>query len=391
MIKPKFFAKIQSFLLLFLVIFLTFVSSVAIAKAEERVFLDISLKFLDKYELSSQPAEYNNLGGLSGITYDRKKDLYYIISDERGQLSPPHFYTAKIDLNQSNLNQIKIAKFEVKAITFLKNKQGETYPPNTVDGESIAISPRNTLFISSEGLTQKKVPPFIGEFDFNGNLKNQIPLPTYYLPNQNDQPINQGVRDNLGFEALAVKANGTVPEDPFRLFVGVEAALKQDIDSENPQTQLNSRLLHYVMNPFGKPNLISEKIYTLEKPSLGVVYNGLTDLTALKQEGYLLSLERTFGLRGAGAKIFQIVLNNATDISNQETIKNTNNYIPIKKKLLLNLNELGIKIDNLEGMTLGPKLKDGTQSLILISDNNFSKDQKTQILLLKLIEKNKPN
>ncbi|NEO01152.1 MAG: esterase-like activity of phytase family protein, partial [Moorea sp. SIO3I7] len=54
---------------------------------------------------------------------------------------------------------------------------------------------------------------------------------------------------------------------------------------------------------------------------------------------------------------------------------------PLQKKLLLDLSELGIYLDNLEGMTLGPRLSDGTQSLILVSDNNFSEAQVTQFLL----------
>jgi len=35
-------------------------------------------------------------------------------------------------------------------------------------------------------------------------------------------------------------------------------------------------------------------------------------------------------------------------------------------------------------MTLGPQLPDGSQSLILLSDDNFSDNQETQILLFRL-------
>jgi hypothetical protein len=54
------------------------------------------------------------------------------------------------------------------------------------------------------------------------------------------------------------------------------------------------------------------------------------------------------------------------------------------KKLLLNMDNLGIYIDNIEGVTFGPKLPDGKSSLLFISDNNFNPLQKTQFLLFEI-------
>lgn len=42
------------------------------------------------------------------------------------------------------------------------------------------------------------------------------------------------------------------------------------------------------------------------------------------------------------------------------------------KELVLDLIILGIKLDNIEGMTFGPSLPSGERSLILVSDNNFN-------------------
>ena len=56
----------------------------------------------------------------------------------------------------------------------------------------------------------------------------------------------------------------------------------------------------------------------------------------------------------------------------------------MKKTLLLDLRTLGIPLDNVEGMTLGPKLPDGRRSLMLVSDNNFAASQFTQFLLFAL-------
>lgn len=79
----------------------------------------------------------------------------------------------------------------------------------------------------------------------------------------------------------------------------------------------------------------------------------------------------------------------ATDTSQIASLKGSLKGIrPIKKKLLLDLNELGIPLDNLQGMTLGPRLPDGTQSLLLVSDDNFNDEQVSQFLLFRL--KSKP-
>jgi hypothetical protein len=59
---------------------------------------------------------------------------------------------------------------------------------------------------------------------------------------------------------------------------------------------------------------------------------------------------------------------------------------PASKSLLLQLPSTinGQPLDNVEGMTLGPTLPDGRQSVLLVSDNNFTAGQASQVLLLAL-------
>lgn len=47
------------------------------------------------------------VGGLSGITYNAKKNLYYAISDDRGQKAAARFYTLKIDLSKGSLQKVE--------------------------------------------------------------------------------------------------------------------------------------------------------------------------------------------------------------------------------------------------------------------------------------------
>ncbi len=348
-------------------------------KAEKRVFLDLSLEFIGAYQLPKTTFKNTRVGGLSALTYDPQQQSFYALSDDRSQ---SRFYTLNPRITTTATGETVLEEIEVENVTFLTDEKGNPYPVGTLDPEGIAISGRSTIFISSEGVNNKKIAPFVGEFDLQtGKLQQSLAIPERYLPT-----AKAGVRDNLGFEALTLSPHSLTTTDTFRLFTATESALLQDNSEEDPENRAPIRLLHYLINSTGESILVAEHLYLLDSAPSDVIYNGLTELTALEKEGYFLSLERTFGFSGTGAKIFQIAMGNATDISNIPSLKgNTSTIQPLKKKLLLDFGELGIELDNLEGMTLGPILPDGSQNLVLVSDDNFRKNQVTQFLLFKII------
>jgi hypothetical protein len=388
-----------------LIISLTACGSIRRVSAEERMFLDLSLEFVGEYQLPKQTFQDTVVGGLSGITYDRTRNRFYAVSDDRSNFAPARFYTLNLKLKSSETGQLGIDKIDIEGVTLLKNEKGETYPAGEIDLEGIGLSPRDTLYISSEGAIAKKVRPFIGEFDLKtGQSLKSLKIPQRYFfddskskvqnpkskiqnPKSNDaQP--QGIRDNLGFEALTLGLSSVLKDDPFRLFTATESALLQDSPPKTPQEDTRIRLMHYVVNPFDEPLLVAEHLYKLDPAADDVLVSGLCELTALEREGYLLSLERTFGLSGFGAKIYQVVNSNATDTSRILAFQGPlSKVVPLRKKLLLNLSELGIELDNLEGMTLGQKFPDGSQLLVLVSDDNFKNEQINQFLVFRLIEK----
>lgn len=345
------------------------------------MFRQLSLELVDRAEIPKAIYKDTAVGGLSAIAYNRQEDLFYVLSDDRGKFSPARFYTFKLQL-QSDDSSIKIASFEPQAVTFLLDEEGKQYPAGSIDPEGLAISPRNTIFVSSEGDPRQNVEPFIAEYDLaTGKKIAQLRLPQRYLASEESaESTPQGVRENLGFESLTIERAGP-PEDPFRVFTATESALTQDTSAEESKI----RFLHYSIDSVGEPILVAEHMYLLDPAPVEVISNGLTELLVLPKEGYFLSLERTFGFEGAGAKIFQAVVGNAIDTSNIASLKgNTERVRPIRKKLLLDLAELGIYLDNLEGMSLGPRLPDGSRSLLLISDDNFSDEQIGQLLLFRL-------
>lgn len=355
-------------------------------RAQERIFLNLSLDFLGEYQLPQTTFKDTPVGGLSAITYHKQTSRFYALSDDRSKLAPARFYTLNLVFNQTEGEQVGMERVDIEDVTFLTDEQGQTYPKGSLDPEGIAISARGTAFVASEGVSRRGIAPFIREFDLKtGQEKENLKLPEPYLPNPatEKEEAPRGVQNNRGFESLTLSQTGLAKDDPFRLFAATEASLFQDA-SESQQPE-RIRLLHYVIGPIGSPIPVAEHLYLLEKENLGK--SGLSELTTIGQ-GFFLSLERSYDLSGLGAKIYQVVVGNATDTSSINSLKgNLDSIEPLKKKLLLDLGELGIELNNLEGMTLGPRLPDGSQSLVLVSDNNFDRDHATQFLLFRLVKR----
>jgi len=362
-------------------------------KAEDRIFLDLSLDFLGEYHLPKMQFDETTVGGLSGIVYDRQRDRLYALSDDRSERNPARFYTLKLNLEPTATSPDSlISSIEVEKVTFLKDINGELFAKGTLDPEGIALTPRHSVFVSSEGISRDGVDPFISEFDLEtGQQRSTLPIPKRFLP-QADGTV--GIRDNLGFEPLTLSAVGFASGqqlEPFRLFTATESAIAQDLPPNFPPDTLPPvsapvRFLHYLIGEETSSTLlISEHVYLLDEPPANTQNNGLTEMLVLDQGGHFLSLERSFGATGFGAKLFQMATGGATDTSKVDAFQgNIGGSTPIYKQRLLDLAELGIPLDNLEGMTLGPQLPDGTQTLLLVSDDNFNDLQATQFLLFRL-------
>lgn len=380
---------------LLLLVSLVIVSGCSLPRvsAEDRIFLPLQIELLDVVTVPKQGFAATPVGGLSAITYDRGRNLFYALSDDRGGLADPRFYTLTITPN-TETEKPTIDSVQITDVTFLKDEEGNVYDRDRLDPEGMILSPRSSLFISSEGVTATNSPPTLNEYDLqNGVLKTEFRIPNRYLstPTPEGTPplaadTVQGIRDNQGFEALAISQTSNSGEfEPFRLFMATESALAQDFD-EDPANPLTNRFLHYLIAP-NQSTLISEHAYPLSLEPLGAISNGLTELLAIDQAGHFLALERVYGIRGFEIKLFQLATGDATDISTLDQLPSLEGINPIRKKLLLDFATLTIPvdaIDNLEGMTFGPPLPDGSASLWLISDDNFSEDQVTQIWLLRL-------
>jgi 3-phytase/alkaline phosphatase D len=340
------------------------------------------------------------VGGLSGVTYDAANDRYYAISDDRSQFAPARFYTFTLDKTTGAVTFTNV--------TPIKDTNGNFFALNSLDPEGIALTKNGTVFISSEGEANptagRVTAPFIKEFNLTtGQEVRSLSVPTKFLPVVQDTNNNgivdtgdtqaAGVRNNLAFESL------TISPDQKTLFTATENALFQDGDRATLTVGSRSRIIQYNLVS-GQPE--KEYLYVADaiaKSPVGVTAadSGLVDLLAIDDRGTLLALERSFAVgQGNTIKIYEISLQGATDIStinslNSLSADQLNAIAPTPKRLLLNLDSLNLPnsdsnhptgTDNIEGIAFGPKLADGRQSIVLVSDNNFNAPQFTQILTL---------
>jgi 3-phytase/alkaline phosphatase D len=318
------------------------------------------------------------IGGLSSLSYDAARDVYYALSDDQGagftptSSSPARFYTLRIDVSDGSLDAGDVT---VLAVTTLRGPDGQPFPALSLDPEGLTLTPQDTLVITSEGITNRGIAPFVREFDLSGQQVGDLAVPVYFLPT-----ATGGVRQNLGFEAAAVAP------DAQQLFVGTENALLQDGPAASTATGSPARILRYHLGHGGSDR---EYVYPTDPvvaPSPVFTVNGLVELLPLNNE-FLLAMERSFSV-GAGntIRIYQVALPGATNVSGVADLHDLARVRPAQKRLLLQLPSAvgGEPLDNVEGMTRGPRLPDGRQSVLLVSDNNFTPGQASQVLLLAL-------
>jgi len=321
---------------------------------------------------TGSPFQGTEIGGLSGITYDAQKQVYYAISDDRSSKAPARFYTLKIN----NLQSGKLEKENIAftGVTTLLDENGKSFPNLSLDPEGITFT-GNSVFVSSEGDVDRQIAPFIKEFSLDGKLLKTLPIPELFLP---DDKGTKGIRNNLAFESL------TLTPDRQYLFTATENAIVQDGAVPSVATGSPCRILRYDAvsgNPDASFAYITEPLPAGANPVGKLTSNGLVDLLAIDDKR-LLSLERAFSLEtGITVRLFEISLAKADRIEALESLKNSPSEVsPAQKRLLLDLETLKIPLDNIEGLTFGPALADASRGLILVSDNNFSPLQETQIL-----------
>ena len=348
-----------------------------------------SLKFLGGYEIPFD-LQYNKttVGGLSGIDYDAKHNLYYLICDDRSDKNPARFYTAGIFFTEKGIDSIVF-----KGVTNMLQKNGSLYPNDkqdryhTPDPESMRYDPaKGQLLWSSEGERIVKetdtllVNPSVIFIHPDGKFMDSLIIPANLVM----QATENGPRRNGVLEGMSFADNYKT------LFVNVEEPLYED----GPKADIsdNNAFIRILKFNVAEKKNIAQYAYKLSPiaypavPDTAFKINGVSEILSIGNNK-LLVMERSFssGRIPCSIKLFIADLNGATDISKM-ALKNNNDFTPASKKLLLNMDGLGIYTDNIEGLTFGPPLPNGHKTILFIADNNFSAAEKAQVLLFEVVE-----
>ena len=376
------------FLFVFLILFLT---SCSASKKLTGISVETitSLKFIDVYEL---PHNLNykgtTVGGLSGIDYDKVNDVYYLISDDRSAINAARFYTAKVYFNEKKIDSVAFVN-----VTTLLQHNGAAYPSSkedpshTPDPEALRYDAvRKQMIWTSEGeriVGAKDTVlenPAITLISVDGKFIDSFPLPINLRMQANEKgPRQNGVLEGMSFS-----------KDFKTLFVNVEEPLyedgpRADLTDNHPWIRIyqfdlgskkNTRQYAYQLDPVAYPAIPADKF----------MVNGIPDILSVTDKK-LIVLERSFstGRLACTIKIFLADLEKASDIKENVSLLQTPHATLVSKKLLLNMDSLGIYVDNVEGVTFGPNLPNGHKTLLMVADNNFAAFEKTQFFLFEII------
>jgi myo-inositol-hexaphosphate 3-phosphohydrolase len=160
----------------------------------------------------------------------------------------------------------------------------------------------------------------------------------------------------------------------------VENALLQDGPEADDQQPGRSRFIAFDSRT-GIP--LAETVYLTgpaAAPVSPTIPQGLVEAIALDNNGTFLTLERGPSTGpGLSVRLFLTRMQGALDVAAVDDLVWDDQGLPYTidlpavKEMLVDFADLGLPyVNNYEGMTLGPVLADGRQTLVLVSDNNFS-------------------
>ncbi len=289
--------------------------------------------------------ESTTVGGLSGISYDPDRQLYYVVTDDK---SDARFYTMRIAMTGNATDA------EFVGTERLQNVTGRADP------EDIAFDrQRQQLYWSSEG-----DKPWIRVAGLDGSYRGEFALPTTLAP-----------RFNAGLEGLTVTPSGK------SLFAAME---HPGSDDGEPPTESAGALARITQFDLASRRAVAQYAYPLDPitaPSGDAT--GLTALVAVDEDTFL-TVERSHGTTNV-ARVYRAEVSGAVNVLDRQSLRD-DPPVPMSKTLMADLSTTaGVpELDNLEGITLGPRLPGGRQSVVLVSDNNFNPRQVTQILVFEM-------
>jgi len=283
---------------------------------------------------------------LSGVTYlgpaeTAGKHLFAAVQDSGGRL-----ITMEVTLNPAGAITSAVA---IESLTLAHGLDFE--------GAAYTNAARNSVFLAEED------NPGVREYDLStGNLLQVVSIPSVFT----------NIRNNRGFESLTRNLAGT------RMWTGNEEALTVDgpLANLNQGTVVRLLELNVVEN-----SVTAGKQYAYEVDPIHAgsststeTRSGLVELVVLP-DGTLLAMERSlassFNPPPFQNRIYTIDFAGATDVSVAPFATGLigKTYTPVGKELLWSGAAGGGFGQNLEGLTLGPRLDENSWVLIGVVDD----------------------
>ena len=318
------------------------------------------------------------VGGLSGIDLDPRTGDYVLICDDRSDKQPARFYTASVDVDTNGLGPI-----ELTGTHPLLRPDGSTYPKGTVDPEDLRVDPWTGGYLWSQEGERTLDPlvlidPSIQTARTDGTPGRTLPLPDVERMSADEH----GPRQNLAIEGVTFAAAGTL------VVSAVEGPLWQDGPAATTERGALSRITvqtraGHLLAQYAYPQ---EPVFAAPNPPGAFATTGVPAILAVDpvDPPRFLVLERSF-VTGVGNKIrlFEIDTRGATNVASRDSLAAGKSVAPVRKRLVADLADLDLStVDNVEGMTWGPRLPTGERTLLLVSDDNFAASQVTQLIAL---------
>ncbi|WP_427161436.1 esterase-like activity of phytase family protein [Aliinostoc sp. HNIBRCY26] len=363
-------------------------------------------------------ANVNRLAGfISDLYYDRHNNVYYGLPD-RGPGGGVISYNTRVQKFSLDVdpNSGAISNFQLLD-TILFTKNGENFNglnPRLLNGdasvlglsfdpEGFAVAPNENFYVSDE------YGPSVYEFSPNGTFIRAFNSPSNIIAKQSDSTLNYvdgrptittGRQDNRGFEGITLSPDGK------KLY----AILQDPLVNEGSPDGRRSNNVRIVEFDTATGNSTAQYIYQLERlaeindriPGTANDYApnsqgrniGVSAIIALNDDEFLIlerdnrgvGVEDPAGVNPVASKrVYKISLSGATDVSGISLAGSNDlpaGVVPVSKSKspFIDVAELlkvaGLVIpEKFEGITIGPKLNDGSYAVILGTDNDYSVTQ----------------
>lgn len=320
------------------------------------------------------------IGGISGMMYN--DGVLYAISDDKGRDGEPRFYEFNLSFKD------KTVELKPKAVRFISGVPDNLIKKGGLDLEGLFRFPNGDILLSSEGKNDSKprIQSKVIRVSAEGKWKSELALPEKFLV----EPLGQqkkGVQNNRSLESLTGFQDGKV------IFTTSESSLIQDIKKNEEHLGDGVRIVKYVDEGKGLQAKAEYpyKIDAFGKNAAGSpeFFRGISDMLAVSDDKVLV-LER--GARFIGTtwastvSIYLADLRGAMDVSAVKSLATEKvSYVP-KTRLVDFETDLAtarkdMAIDNFEALSWGPNLPDGRKTLLVMSDNNFSSKQRTELIV----------